>query len=598
MFHLRIAKLSVLMAIVLSLIAGRWSMPTSAASPKLEPNPPLTSSLSVAERSERQGDLRVVFAVTSTVNAEVTTVIAFSSGVRLIDGTLMPTATVKAGETVHQMLVFEVAPNGSHYIQASSDAVLIDGARFHTEAHLLLQSDQTQVGVVAPAGDDLINDTTSTEWPYDDAPMLQAGQEVPLLGDARTATATLAESGPEPTQGVEVMPLKALPQPGATLEIDFDSVVDLPQDLKEPVRGAMEQDRYLLPLDHQYTVTAVRIAGDWAEVFAVPSRVVHAGWEVELRPEDVVEILAHQINPGEWSAYIRGGKGFEELKQMVPHEFSDYLTQPDEQPAQIEAVTYLFPWTKGQQWYKTQGWHSGNAIDFQPVVRNNPPVDLAVLAAAPGRLTETCNDSKQSTLQIEHADGATRYVHLAANSIRRDLLGQQVVRGQYLGLLYNPGGSYTTSCGTGTAVHLHFVLPTRNMTIDGYTAEAVASSAYATRYTSSNARTNGEDLVVLDIWSTTAPLRTGELETIQLRVQNQGTAPINRRFYVQLWIGSTSIGSWYVDSLGISQTVVGTTQVRVGTRGYYALRATVDTSNTIVETSETNNTRLETWYWN
>lgn len=65
--------------------------------------------------------------------------------------------------------------------------------------------------------------------------------------------------------------------------------------------------------------------------------------------------------------------------------------------------------------------------------------------------------------------------------------------GQFLGRIYinsSIGNGYQTSCGWGTAGHLHFVLPTRNMQINGHWANTVSSARWATQYRSSNVRTD------------------------------------------------------------------------------------------------------------
>ncbi|MBI5653845.1 MAG: hypothetical protein HZC40_25860, partial [Chloroflexi bacterium] len=205
----------------------------------------------------------------------------------------------------------------------------------------------------------------------------------------------------------------------------------------------------------------------------------------------------------EYTAFVRGTTGFMELAAKTPKNFIDYSLPP-----RTPNADYLFPWTNGQSWYRvgwgTPGWHDGNAIDFQPVNRSTPSIHFAVLAAAAGRLTRVCDttsDPYQGILRIEHDDGATRYLHLAQNDIRTDLLGQNIVRGQFLGLLYNgrqgerdSGGyhyQYWTNCGRGTAVHLHFEFPRREMTIDGNTANNVANSTWGGTFRSSNPRVDG-----------------------------------------------------------------------------------------------------------
>lgn len=281
--------------------------------------------------------------------------------------------------------------------------------------------------------------------------------------------------------------------PGSGLVIDFDTIVSVPEHLRAPIQAAVASDGRL-PSDGRLTVSALRVEGDWVQAILVPTYVVEAAWEVELPNDAIVEILG-QMSSMEFSHY-RKGELSASLRSKVPGDFADVAG-----PASTMGLDLLFPWTSGQYWYKTNGWHSTNAIDFQPVVRSNPPEHFAVLAASSGRLTEVCNDGTQSMLRVEHSEGTTQYLHLDVNAVRRDLLGQQVQRGQFLGLLYNgrvgerdSGGThyqFWTACGYGTAVHLHFVLPNHYVTIDGHNANDVANSAWATQYRSSNTRIDG-----------------------------------------------------------------------------------------------------------
>ena len=152
------------------------------------------------------------------------------------------------------------------------------------------------------------------------------------------------------------------------------------------------------------------------------------------------------------------------------------------------AVSYRFPWSG--VWLKDDKWHDNWAIDFRP---RRPEDGLAVLAAAAGTLTKVCgddrNDRHQVTLQIEDTSGRgdmpgmlAKYRHLDAQQYRKDLIGKQVVQGQYLGTLYNGrvGGDdkfqFNTYCGEGKNAHLHFEFPERDMRIDGLRANDVAKA--------------------------------------------------------------------------------------------------------------------------
>ncbi len=275
------------------------------------------------------------------------------------------------------------------------------------------------------------------------------------------------------------------------VQVDYQTVLLVSLEFQSPIFEALLSNEELVSSYERFTVTALRLEGDWVEVILVPSYIVEARWEIEYSSDEIIMLLGNKDSNDEWVMYSAGSNEYALLLSNVPDSFL--------QAAQLNALAsnHLFPWTNGQEWYKTQGWHLGDAIDFQPVVRTDPSVHFAVLASEAGALSEICNDGTQSMLQVSHSDGTTQYLHLDAGTIARELLGQNVVRGQYLGLLYNgtEGGhddyQYDTPCGYGTAVHLHFVFPNRTTTIDGYNANDVSSSQFATKYRSSNIRVDG-----------------------------------------------------------------------------------------------------------
>jgi murein DD-endopeptidase MepM/ murein hydrolase activator NlpD len=165
---------------------------------------------------------------------------------------------------------------------------------------------------------------------------------------------------------------------------------------------------------------------------------------------------------------------------------------------------YKLPWAEGWTWSNYSGWHgtgySPYALDFAPAP-GTPREAYAVLAASAGTLTEFCGpaqgDGWQSTLSVANSDGATLYMHLDSSSVPRQLLGQRVRRGQFLGLLYTGADSgqncvagelcqFSTPCGHGDAVHLHFELPSSDAVIDGYASNDIAASGSGNEWLSHN----------------------------------------------------------------------------------------------------------------
>lgn len=170
--------------------------------------------------------------------------------------------------------------------------------------------------------------------------------------------------------------------------------------------------------------------------------------------------------------------------------------------------SYMLPWPAGYSWRKYYTWHATGyeglgytGLDFAPPA-DAPPEAYAVLAAAAGTLSELCGaaqgDYWQTSLRIDHATGFTLYLHIDATTVPRELIGRYVERGQYLGLLYrgqtgagsNPCGAgeciYSTPCGSGTAVHLHFQFADESTLVDGYVPSDIAFSADGSEWLSHN----------------------------------------------------------------------------------------------------------------
>jgi murein DD-endopeptidase MepM/ murein hydrolase activator NlpD len=273
------------------------------------------------------------------------------------------------------------------------------------------------------------------------------------------------------------------------IEIAFDGVYSIGLEFRAPIRAALETNTALLNGNRQFTVSAYRDTVGWAKVTLVPTSYVDSGWaNIETVTPHLLEVIMQQVAPYEWTAYLVGSPAFDTVAGVVPREFVDTVsTLPD-------LDGYQFPWASDQSWWAIQNWHDGNALDFQPGVAAR----YGVLAAGSGRLREICSDGYQSLLQIQHADGReTYYLHVRlALSVRRRLLDQNVMRGQYLGELigYAP---FLSACGQGNSRHLHFAVSDPNMMIQDYPIAGIADSASCCAnpplYMSTNQRVDASD---------------------------------------------------------------------------------------------------------
>jgi len=128
------------------------------------------------------------------------------------------------------------------------------------------------------------------------------------------------------------------PQP--PIVIDFETVVTVPYELHQPIESAMGSSRSALPTETRFTVTALRRSGDWMEAILVPTRVVEAGWEVQLGQDEVIQILGHRVATGRYLAFVCGTPAASRLEQDVPREFIDFSAPAT--PMAPTSVDYLF----------------------------------------------------------------------------------------------------------------------------------------------------------------------------------------------------------------------------------------------------------------
>jgi hypothetical protein len=263
----------------------------------------------------------------------------------------------------------------------------------------------------------------------------------------------------------------APPRDTRYLELYVEEVYPLAREFIIPLRQVLEANRNHLPPEPRFVVTAFRQEGDWAKITLLPPLFISdvPTRRIEAMDDYIVEVVAQRMANGSWQMQLVGSPFLEAISSLVPSAVVNLRA-----PLPQLAGGYRFPWQSGQQWWAINGWHDGNAIDFQPARQ----IGFAVLAAESGFLREVCYDGFQSLLQIRHADGnETYYLHVSPNPVlRRAILDQPVQRGQYLGDLI-PSSSFRRACGEGFSRHLHFASAERGIMIEGVALEAIAANA-------------------------------------------------------------------------------------------------------------------------
>ncbi len=320
-------------------------------------------------------------------------------------------------------------------------------------------------------------------------------------------------------------------QPEAPLQIDFDWLGTVPQEMYKPVETALAAERALVS-SPRLTATALRTVDNWAKLILVSTPIVESGWEKAIGNGDILRVFLQQEN-GVWTAFLSDAESFEAVQPEVPTALYDFSAP--------ESHGFRFPWTAPMLWrVGSQGWHQGNAIDFVPLFAS----DDAVLAADGGTVELVCGgpgpttiDPDQAMWRVTHHDGTTtQYLHLAANSVDPSIEGQSIPRGWYLGDLYDgnaqtangcPAGwtcQYDTPCGYGTGPHLHFTISNQNATVDGNNINTVGNSP-GTAYISTNARVDPCGPPSAGNWTVSAScIMTGvDTAPAHVTVQNNAT---------------------------------------------------------------------------
>ena len=284
----------------------------------------------------------------------------------------------------------------------------------------------------------------------------------------------------------------------APLAIDFDRITNVPDDVRGSIATALAVYRPLIATETEsVTISSFRDVKDWAHIVMVPTRVVDAGWQVELKSEEVIDIIA-RFKDGQWTSYLMNSVAFQTVKKDVPTNLLD-LSGP---PPSNEPLNHgrLFPWRSGATWrVGSLGWHQGgNAIDFNPTGNDDD-----VLAIDDGVIDTLCNDGWQVQLRVTTPTTWSWYLHIDANTIDPNIMGQTIPRGWRLGDLYDgnvinfpnlgcafsANHQFNTPCGCGTGPHVHFTVPNTSGNIDGNTILSVGNNPGGTYVSTNTMRT-------------------------------------------------------------------------------------------------------------
>lgn len=182
---------------------------------------------------------------------------------------------------------------------------------------------------------------------------------------------------------------------------------------------------------------------------------------------------------GVWNVGLAGTPEFTALLDIAPPilvmpQNKPYLDPLSPLPRSLSAVNFKFPWPVGNREYWNAFGHSTanpTAIDI-----GTQGSDRRILAAAGGVILNICRTgSVSSGMKIKHDNGMELYYnHFDKNLLGPGITeGARVETGSLLGSL-RPG-TWQDDCGrtsqTANSAHIHWILPTEAITIDGWTID-------------------------------------------------------------------------------------------------------------------------------
>lgn len=191
-------------------------------------------------------------------------------------------------------------------------------------------------------------------------------------------------------------------------------------------------------------------------------------------------------NGRHWRLGLEGTPEFSNLLAQVPTDwipeenkvFLDPL-HPGFGVLSTNSTEYKFPWPAGDWQY----WNGFNHDSTGPTAvdvgwSGNASAERRVLAAAGGVVSYICDNpsNESANVIIIHDDGREiKYFHIDRATLRDGIrAGNRVERGRVLGVL-KAGTWNWDGCGatdqTTTSAHLHWILPSDAITVDGWTID-------------------------------------------------------------------------------------------------------------------------------
>jgi hypothetical protein len=164
------------------------------------------------------------------------------------------------------------------------------------------------------------------------------------------------------------------------------------------------------------------------------------------------------------------------------------------------------------------------------------------------------------------------------------------------------GTWYTNGLGAGatatSSINVRLDPGSHEVKVEVDTTSAVGESDETNNARIENWTWRGPDLIVEDIWSTTAPLDTFQVEDISFRITNDGQVGTSETICAAVWVDGRGIAIWCpTGGLEVGEDMVGSMEVELNRPGIHEVEVRADYGDGVPEIDEANNVRVEHWHW-